>query len=236
MSLLEIEDVIVRRGRAAVLHGVDLRVEPEEVVALLGANGVGKSTVLRTVSGLHKPVSGDIRWESESIAGARAENVVRKGIAHVPEGRQIFAGLTVRENLDIGARIHGGLRQQDIDTAVELFPVIGEMLSRPAGILSGGQQQMLAIARGLMSRPRLLLLDEPSLGLAPKVVADIGAIIRRLPSLGIAVLLVEQNATLALDVASRGYLMAGGRIALEGDAEGLRGADAVREVYLGRRA
>lgn len=235
MSLLEVENVSVRRGGADVLSDVTLRVDVGEVVALLGSNGVGKSTVLRTISGLHKPHRGRIAFAETTISGIRPEKIVRAGIAHVPEGRQIFAGLSVRENLEIAAAIRGRLTEAALREIEEIFPVMPDLYERRAGVLSGGQQQMLAIARGILARPRLMLLDEPSLGLAPKVVSDIGAIVRRLPEMGIAVLLVEQNATLALDVSSRGYLMAGGRVVLDGAADVLRESEDVQAVYLGRR-
>ena len=234
MALLEVDGISVRRGRAEVLHDVSLSVSEGEVVALLGSNGVGKSTTLRTVSGLHRPYRGELRMGGSVISGLRPELVVRRGIAHVPEGRQIFAGLTVRENLEVAARVRGKLTRDDLDRVFDLFPPLEELITRRAGVMSGGQQQMLAIARGLMSNPSLLLLDEPSLGLAPKVVAQIGAIVRRLPSAGTAVLLVEQNAALALDVSDRGYLMASGTIVIEGKAAELREVDAIRDVYLGR--
>jgi branched-chain amino acid transport system ATP-binding protein len=208
-------------------------VEPGEVVALLGSNGVGKSTTLRMISGLHRPSTGTVLYGGQRISGIRPDTIVGKGIAHVPEGRQVFSGLSVRENLEMGAQIHGRLTDAALDDVIELFPVLQELLSRRAGVLSGGQQQMLAIARGLVSHPSLMLLDEPSLGLAPKVVTTIGGAIRQLRERGIGILLVEQNATMALDAASRGYLMAGGRIVMTGAAEDLRAADEVREVYLG---
>jgi branched-chain amino acid transport system ATP-binding protein len=223
----------VRRGGATVLTDVSLSVDSTQVVAVLGGNGVGKSTTLRTVSALHAPWSGQIRLDGEVISGLRPEAIVRRGIAHVPEGRQVFPGLSVRENLEVGAKVRGRLRPQDLELAVGLFPVLQTCLRKPAGVLSGGQQQMLAIARGLMSRPKILLLDEPTLGLAPKIVADIAAIIRRLPAQGIGVLLVEQNATMALDVAEYGYLMAAGRIQVAAPVDELRASDAVRAVYLG---
>jgi branched-chain amino acid transport system ATP-binding protein len=233
MSRLVLDRVSVRRGRAEVLHDVSLVVEPGEVVALLGSNGVGKSTTLRTVSGLHRPSAGAITYDGKRISGVRAHTIVGRGIAHVPEGRQIFSGLSVRENLEMGAQVHGRLTAEALGDVLELFPMLEELLPRRAGVLSGGQQQMLAIARGLVSRPALMLLDEPSLGLAPKVVTTISGAIRQLQERGIGVLLVEQNATMALDAASRGYLMAGGRIVLTGASDELRAADEVREVYLG---
>lgn len=231
MTELTLDGVRVRRGGAIVLHEVSLSVSGAEVVALLGTNGAGKSTALRTISGLHRPFGGEIRLDGKVINGIRPEQAVRRGVAHVPEGRQVFAGLTVRENLEMGARIHGRLTQAGLDRVLGLFPVLEPMLGRRAGVLSGGQQQMLVIGRGLLARPELLLLDEPSLGLAPKVVDQIGMAIEQLPALGVGVLLVEQNATLALDVASRGYLMKGGRTITAGNADELAHSEAVRAAY-----
>jgi branched-chain amino acid transport system ATP-binding protein len=235
VSTLVLDDVSVRRGRAEVLRGISLTVESGEIVALLGSNGVGKSTTLRTISGLHRPASGGIFLDGSGLSGLRPEAVVRAGVAHVPEGRQVFGGLTVRENLELGARVRGPLTRDGLHQMVELFPQLEELLPRRAGVLSGGQQQMLAIARGLLSQPRFLLLDEPSLGLAPKVVNDITRIIAELGTLGVGILLVEQNATMALNVAARGYLMVGGRIVESGPSTELREAESVRAVYLGGR-
>ena len=235
MTRLVLDGVSVRRGRAEVLRGVSLEVAPGEVVALLGSNGVGKSTTLRTISGLHRPTAGTIMLDATRLDGLRPETVVRTGVAHVPEGRQVFGGLSVRENLELGARVRGPLTDATLRPMLDLFPQLAELLPRRAGVLSGGQQQMLAIARGLLSQPRFLLLDEPSLGLAPKVVADIARIVGELGGLGVGVLLVEQNATMALDVAARGYLMAEGRVVASGTSDELRETDSVRAVYLGGR-
>lgn len=235
MSTLVLEDVHVRRGRADVLRGVSLTVGSGEIVALLGSNGVGKSTTLRTISGLHRPTSGGILLDGTTLRGLRPEAVVRAGVAHVPEGRQVFGGLTVRENLELGGRVRGPLTSGRLHQMTELFPQLAELLPRRAGVLSGGQQQMLAIARGLLSEPRFLLLDEPSLGLAPKVVTDITHTIAELGTLGVGILLVEQNATMALNVAARGYLMVGGRIVESGPSSELRETESVRAVYLGGR-
>ena len=228
---LELVGVAVRRGGGEILHDVSMTVETGEVVALLGSNGVGKSTTLRTISGLHHLHAGEIRLDQERIDGLAPHEIVRRGVAHVPEGRQIFPGLSVLENLQIGAEVAGGLTDEKKASVYEMFPVLSEMASRPAGVLSGGQQQMLTIARGLVSDPKLLLMDEPSLGLAPKIVSSIAETIGELASAGLAVLLVEQNATMALDLASHGYLMSGGRVVASGSAEELRSADAVRSVY-----
>jgi branched-chain amino acid transport system ATP-binding protein len=231
--LLELEGLHVSRGGAEVLQGIDLHVAQGEVVTLLGGNGVGKTTSLRTISGLHRPQRGDIRFDGRSIVGRSPREIVKLGIAHVPEGRQVFPGLSVRENLEMGAFVHGGASQEEVARVVTRFPALKDILGRPAGLLSGGQQQMLAIARGLIARPRLLLLDEPTLGLAPIVVESIGAILADLRTTGVTVLLVEQNAALAMKVAARGYVMAAGRIASEGSAEELLAAPAVRRAYLG---
>lgn len=235
MSTLALDNVSVRRGRAEVLRGISLTVQSGEIVALLGSNGVGKSTTLRTISGLHRPVSGGISLDGTALSGLRPEAVVQAGVAHVPEGRQIFGGLTVRENLELGARVRGALTRDKLQQMIDLFPALEELLPRRAGVLSGGQQQMLAIARGLLSQPRFLLLDEPSLGLAPKVVTDITRIIAELGTLGVGILLVEQNATMALTVAARGYLMVGGRIVESGPSSELSETESVRAVYLGGR-
>ena len=229
---LELRDINVRRGSAHILRDVSLNVHPGEVVALLGGNGVGKSTTLRTISGLHKLMSGTILLRGESLSGKRPEEVVRAGVAHVPEGRQVFNGLTTKENLEIGARVRGPLTSSRLESVLELFPDLRALLSRKAGVLSGGQQQMLAIARGLLAEPTFLMLDEPSLGLAPKVVRDIARSIGELSGRGMGILLVEQNASMALDVSDRGYLMATGRIVASGTAEALRTDVAVQEVYL----
>jgi branched-chain amino acid transport system ATP-binding protein len=235
MSRLILDRLHVRRGRAEVLRGVSMTVESGEIVALLGSNGVGKSTTLRTISGLHRPASGSVALDDAVLTGLRPEAVVRAGVAHVPEGRQVFGGLSVRENLELGARVRGPLTSAALSEMIELFPPLAELLPQRAGVLSGGQQQMLAIARGLLSRPRFLLLDEPSLGLAPKVVGDISRIIAELGTLGVGILLVEQNATMALDVAARGYLMVGGTIVESGPSGDLRETESVRAVYLGGR-
>jgi len=236
MAELELVGVSVRRRSAEVLHEVSLDASTGEVVALLGANGVGKSTTLRTISALHRPHQGAIRLDGSPIDRLRPNAVVRLGVVQVPEGRQIFAGLTVRENLEMGARNRGRLTQSDLDQCFDMFPDLSLAISKKGGLLSGGQQQMLAIARGLMARPRFMLLDEPSLGLAPKVVSHIAQIIQRLPELGIGVILVEQNASVALDICDRAFLMSAGRVVLSGPAEELRHSDAVRSIYMGAQA
>ena len=220
-----------RYGEARALDGVDLRVEQGEVVALLGANGAGKTTTLRAVSGTVRR-SGDVRLDGR-ILPARPWRVARAGVAHVPEGRGTFADLSVRDNLRLGAYTR---REGDEELAyvTELFPWLERRWAQAAGTLSGGEQQMLALARAVMQRPRLLLLDEPSLGLAPRIVSELFRVVRRLnEEQGMAVLLVEQNAAAALGVASRAYVLETGRVVLEGASETLRADDAVRRSYLG---
>lgn len=230
--MLVLENVVVDRGRAAVLRGVSLQVRSGEIVALLGSNGVGKTTTLWTISGLLRVSSGAISFERAPITRSSPAAIVRSGIAQIPEGRQVFPALTVRENLELGAYVRPHGWQGDLDNVLDLFPMLRRDLHRRAGSLSGGQQQMLAIGRGLMSRPKMLMLDEPSIGLAPVVVKAmaeaLGAIRARA-----AVLLVEQNVGMALSVADRGYVMAGGRIVLEGSAADLRHNQSVRQAYLG---
>ena len=229
MPLLELRDVHARYGAVAALHGVSLTVEEGEIVAVLGANGAGKTTTLRAISGTVRR-GGEILFAGRR--GARGpEASAREGIAHVPEGRGTFVELSVLENLRLGAYTQ---RSVDVDRAYALFPFLRERASQPAGTLSGGEQQMLALARALMLRPRLLLLDEPSLGLAPLVVRDLFATVRRLnEEEGLAVLVVEQNATLALETAARAYVLEAGRVAVEGASAELRENEAVRRSYLG---
>ncbi len=233
--LLELEDVTARYGPVSALHGVSLRVDEGEAVAVLGANGAGKTTTLRAVSGTVRR-GGRIAFAGKSIARRSPEAIARAGIAHVPEGRGTLTELTVRENLRLGAytrRDRQGVAE-DEQRVLGYFPRLGERAAQRAGTLSGGEQQMLALARALMLRPRLLLLDEPSLGLAPLVVAEIFRIVRELnEQQGLAVLVVEQNAALALEASSRAYVLEVGRIAVEGASADLRKDDAVRRSYLG---
>jgi branched-chain amino acid transport system ATP-binding protein len=234
-ALLELEDVTARYGRVTALHGVSLHVDEGEAVAVLGANGAGKTTTLRAVSGSVRR-GGTIAFAGESIARRTPEAVARAGIAHVPEGRGTLTELTVRENLRLGAyvrRDRSGIAE-DERRVLSYFPRLGERGSQRAGTLSGGEQQMLALARALMLRPRLLLLDEPSLGLAPLVVAEIFRIVRDLNEReGLAVLVVEQNAALALEASSRAYVLEVGRVAVEGASADLGRDEAVRRSYLG---
>jgi branched-chain amino acid transport system ATP-binding protein len=231
--LLELEDVEARYGPIKALHGVSIGVGEGTVVALLGANGAGKTTTLRAVSGTVRR-SGRIVFDGRPLERRSPETVARAGIAHVPEGRGTFADLTVRENLRLGAWTRRGNLSSEQDRVLAYFPMLAERTGQVAGTLSGGEQQMLALARALMARPRLLMLDEPSLGLAPIVVGTIFTILRRLNhEEGLAVLLVEQNATLALESASTAYVLEVGRVAVAGPSEELRAHESVRKSYLG---
>jgi branched-chain amino acid transport system ATP-binding protein len=233
-ALLELRDVEARYGPVEVLHGVSLTVNEGEIVAVLGANGAGKTTALRAVSGLVEH-SGEVVFAGERIARATPERVARLGIAHVPEGRGIFGELSVRENLRLGAYVRrNGSWKADLERVTGYFPWIGERAGQQAGTLSGGEQQMLALARALMARPRLLLLDEPSLGLAPIVVRAIFDIVSELNAKdGLTVLVVEQNARLALRAAARTYVLEVGRVVLEGPSDELARNESVRKSYLG---
>ena len=232
-ALLSLQDVWVRRGAATVLRGVSIEVGRGEIVSLLGSNGVGKSTTLRTISGLHRPYEGRIDLDGETISKASPQAIVQQGIAHVPEGRQVFPGLTVQENLELGAYGRPKGDAVDLDTVTDQFPVLKTIMSKPAGSLSGGQQQMLAIARGLAADPQVLLMDEPSLGLAPKIIGSIKEILLELKDRGLTVLLVEQNAALALAVSDRGYVLSHGTVKVAGRADELRDNPQVRGAYLG---
>jgi branched-chain amino acid transport system ATP-binding protein len=237
MPLLTLEGLTVRYGEIEALHGLSLSVDAGEVVTLLGANGAGKSTTLRAISGLNKPSAGDIVFDGKSITSLGPEAVVRLGIAHVPEGRRLFPGLSARENIMLGASNRGRIAKatliRESDEMFDLFPDIRPFADALGWTLSGGQQQMVAVARGLMAKPRLLLLDEPSLGLAPVIVQKVFAIIGEIRRRGTTVLLVEQNARMALSVADRGYVLETGRLALSGKPAELWSNDAVRAAYLG---
>ena len=239
MSLLELRDVAVLYGEIEAVRGVSLTVGAGEVVTLLGSNGAGKSTTLRAISGLAKPASGDILFDGQSIAGLKPEEIVRRGIAHVPEGRRVFPGLSVKENIMLGASNRAGLSTAQIareaDETFDLFPDIRRFSGALGWTLSGGQQQMVAVARGLMAKPRLLLLDEPSLGLAPVIVQAVFAIIAEIRRRGTTVLLVEQNARMGLSVADRGYVLETGRLVLSGAPSELWGNEEIRAAYLGGR-
>lgn len=234
---LEIRDLHVSYGGIRALKGIDLTVEEGQIVTLIGANGAGKSTTLRAISGLQKPQSGSILYGGEELVGLPAKEIVRQGIIHVPEGRRVFPDMTVAENLKIGAFLRkdkDGIAS-DMDYVYSLFPRLKERSWQPAGTLSGGEQQMLAVGRALMSRPKVLMMDEPSLGLAPLIVKDIFSIIRRVNADGITVLLIEQNANAALRIADYGYVLETGVIALTGTGEELLRNESVREVYLGKK-
>ena len=230
MSVLEVENLHVAMGPQEILRGVSLAVGADEIVAVLGSNGVGKTTLMRAVSGIYPIRSGAIRFMGEDIAGRRAHEIVARGLLQAPEGRQIFATMSVRENLVLGG---GDKGLESLDEVLRLFPVLGERLGQKAGSLSGGEQQMLTIARALMRRPRLLLLDEPSLGLAPKLVRRIFDLVAEIRARGVPILLVEQNARAALAVADRAYVMEAGRIALAGPARELAADPRILEAYLG---
>jgi branched-chain amino acid transport system ATP-binding protein len=235
VALLEIEGLVARYGRVTALHDVSLTVDEGEVVTLIGANGAGKTTTLRAISGLLRPVAGTIRFAGRVLAGLAPSTIVRSGIGHAPEGRRVFPRMTVRENLELGAYTRRSKAEIAADTerVLTVFPRLRERYAQKAGTMSGGEQQMLAIGRALMSRPRLLLLDEPSLGLAPMLVQTIFAVIREVSASGTTILLIEQNARQALAVADRGYVLEVGRIAYSGTAQDLQASDAVRAAYLG---
>jgi branched-chain amino acid transport system ATP-binding protein len=236
MSLLEVEGLAVSYGPIRAVRGVSLTVEQGEIVTLLGANGAGKSTSLQAIVGLLPIQQGQIRFDGSAIGGEAAERIVRRGLTMTPEGRRIFAPLTVEENLRIGAASESNRAeiQRRWNQMMELFPILAQRKRQLAGTLSGGEQQQLAIARSLMSGPRLLLLDEPSLGLAPQVVELIFDLIGRLRALGITILLVEQNVHQALDIADRGYVISGGQTVLSGTATELRNSPDVQKAYMGQ--
>ncbi len=233
--LLKLDKVTSGYGPIVAVRDLTLEVYPGEVVTLLGANGAGKSTTLLTIAGLVQPSSGTIEFDGADIVHLKAEDIVRQGISLTPEGRGIFAHLSVTDNLRIGAAVRkdkAGIAET-MDEMFDLFPILRDRSRQLAGTLSGGEQQMLALARSLMSKPRLMLLDEPSLGLAPRITAQIFELLRELPSRGVTVLLVEQNVSTALDVASRGYVLATGELQTEGSAEELLSAVDLEKAYLG---
>lgn len=233
--MLVLEDVRVRYGAIAALRGVSLHVNQGEMVGLIDVNGAGKTTTLMTIAGVLKPTQGTITFAGQSIIGQPPEDIVRKGIALVPEGRRIFPGLTVEENLRLGAAIRSDRAeiQRDIDEICTRFPILGERLKQPGGTLSGGEQQQLAIARGLMSRPSLLMLDEPSLGLAPMLVAEIFELVAQLRETGVTILLVEQNVERTLEAVNRAYLLNTGQVEFEGTAKELHQRVDMASAYLG---
>jgi len=233
--MLKIENIDVFYGAIHALKGISVEVQEGEIVTLIGANGAGKSTILRTISGLLKPKAGQVTFEGKNIAGAAAQDIVKLGISQVPEGRRVFANMSVLENLELGAYIRNDNKgiQEDMEKVFLRFPRLSERRSQLAGTLSGGEQQMLAMGRALMSRPRLLLLDEPSMGLAPLLVREIFSIIKEINASGTTVLLVEQNAHMALSIAHRAYVLETGRITLSGDAKELAASEEIRKAYLG---
>jgi branched-chain amino acid transport system ATP-binding protein len=237
-SMLSIADLDVRYGAIQAVRGVSLDVAEGEIVAVLGANGAGKTTTLKAAVGLAPATRGEIRFAGKPITGRETEDIVIAGMTLVPEGRRVFPSLTVSENLRLGAATRRNAAEiaQSRNEVLTLFPILAERAHQAAGTLSGGQQQQLAIARALMSAPKLLLLDEPSLGLAPQVVDDIFDLILRLKARGLTILLVEQDAVAALDIADRGYVMANGRVVMSGDAAALRASDEVAHAYLGATA
>ncbi|MCD1161103.1 MULTISPECIES: ABC transporter ATP-binding protein [Peribacillus] len=233
--MLKIEDINVYYGNIQALKGVSMEINEGEIVTLIGANGAGKSTLLKTISGLLKPKQGKVLFEGDSIGGKAAQAIVKMGISHVPEGRRVFANMTVAENLELGAYLRkdkDGIHK-DMEKVYELFPRLLERIKQQAGTLSGGEQQMLAMGRALMAKPRLLLLDEPSMGLAPLLVKQIFNIIQEISESGTTILLVEQNANLALSIADRAYVVETGRIVLSGNAEELTSSEEIKMAYLG---
>jgi branched-chain amino acid transport system ATP-binding protein len=238
VRLLQVEDVWTAYGPIVVNRGVSIEVDEGEIVTIIGSNGAGKSTLLKTIAGLMRPKSGTIRLSDENVTGIYADGIARRGAVLVPEGRRIFPDLTVRDNLRLGgySRTDAEGVESDIAAMESFFPILAEKRNAKGSALSGGQQQMLAIARGLMAKPKILILDEPSLGLAPIIVHEVRSIILSVRNrFGAAVLLVEQNAALALAVADRGYIMQNGRIVAAGAIDELRSLDLVRETYLGNR-
>jgi branched-chain amino acid transport system ATP-binding protein len=231
--MLEVEDIEVRYGNIKALKGISFEVTEGEIVALLGANGAGKTTTQKTVSGMLRPALGQIHYEGERIDGLKAHNLINLGICHVPEGRHVFPRMTVAENLEMGAFRFKRPDQAVLEHVLELFPRLRERIKQEAGTLSGGEQQMLAIGRALMGKPRLLLLDEPSMGLAPLIVKQIFDIVREINADGVTVLIVEQNAAQALALANRGYVLETGEIVLSGTGTELLADDRVRAAYLG---
>jgi len=234
-QLLEVKDLQVSYGAITALRGVSLIVGQGEVVALIGANGAGKTSTLRAISGMLKPRAGRIRLGEQEIQGLKSNQLVPRGMAHAPEGRGIFLNLTVMENLELGAYLRRDAAEikQDLDYVFGLFPILRERMKQQAATLSGGEQQMLSISRALMSRPKLLLLDEPSLGLAPQVVETIFRILREVNARGVSILLVEQNAHLALNLAHFGYVLETGEVVMEGRGKALLESPEVRRAYLG---
>lgn len=233
--LLEVKDLVVNYGAIEALHGVSLNINEGELVAVVGHNGAGKSTLLNTISGVLHPTSGQVKWQGEVVSGLSSDKILRKGISMVPEGRRVFADSSVSDNIQIGAYIRDDSSEinKDIEKYMDRFPILRERRNQKAGLMSGGEQQMLAIVRALMCRPKLLLLDEPSLGLSPVIIKEVYESIREISSNGTTVLLVEQNAKKALSVSDRAYVLVNGVITMEGKSEDLAKDPAVQKAYLG---
>ncbi len=232
--ILSVSGIEVSYGTIPALHGIDLEVEKGEIVTLIGANGAGKTTTLRTISGLLKPRKGTVTFNGKNINGVKPHIITGMGVSHVPEGRGIFSNLTVNDNLELGAYLRKDkITKEEYERVFTLFPVLRERIKQSAGTLSGGEQQMLAISRALMSKPQVLLLDEPSLGLAPQMVQTIFRVIREINAEGTTILLVEQNAHMALTTAHRGYVMETGRIILTDSTKSLLASDRIKKAYLG---
>ncbi len=233
-ALLSVHNLEVTYGNIPALRGIDLEVNKGEIVTLIGANGAGKTTTLRTISGLLKPKTGEVTYDGRTITGTKPHVITAMGVSHVPEGRGIFANLTVNDNLELGAYLRKDkIKQSEYERIFALFPVLKERIKQSAGTLSGGEQQMLAISRALMSKPQVLLLDEPSLGLAPQMVQTIFRVIKEINAEGTTILLVEQNAHMALVTAHRGYVMETGRIVLADETKALLSSDRIKKAYLG---
>jgi branched-chain amino acid transport system ATP-binding protein len=233
--MLAVEDLVTAYGHVVALKGVSLQVQEGEVVCLLGANGAGKSTLINTISGILRPRSGRVLFRGRDITGVKASRVAGLGVTEVPEGRGIFAQMTVHDNLLMGAHLRSGAAEveRDLQAMYGRFPVLAERRRNKAGVLSGGEQQMLALARALMARPSLLLLDEPSMGLAPLMVKSVFDTVRQIAATGMTILLVEQNARLALQIADRAYVLENGELAMSGKADELLESDQVKQAYLG---
>lgn len=235
MTMLKVNDINVFYGNIHALKGVSLEINEGEIVTLIGANGAGKSTLLKTLSGLLKPKSGTIEYLGKSISGKAPQSIVKAGISHVPEGRRVFANMSVEENLELGAYLRKDSKEirRDIQSVYELFPRLQERRKQLSGTLSGGEQQMLAMGRAIMAKPKLLLLDEPSMGLAPLMVKTIFQIIEKINQDGTTILLVEQNANMALSVADRAYVIETGRVEISGTAAELQASEEIKKAYLG---
>lgn len=232
--MLKVQDLSVHYGMIQAVHNVSFEVKQGEIVSLIGANGAGKTTILRTISGLVRPSNGHIIFEGKNIEKAAPQKIVADGLSQVPEGRHVFSGLTVQENLDMGAFLRkDSTLKEDFEQIFAKFPILKERRNQDAATLSGGEQQMLAMGRALMSKPKLLLLDEPSMGLAPIFIKEIFSIIQEVQAQGTTVLLIEQNAKMALSIANRGYVLETGKIVLEGTGKELLASEAVRKAYLG---